>query len=148
MKTHEAFEATAEETGLEHRSDDEEEISSLGAYLRASREKLGMSIREAAEEAGISSVYLGKLESGQAKNPSLAVAYELAQTYRVTLDDLAEYLVDDVDREINQEIRHLKPQVDYLRWEGRDWTTLDRKAKRIYLQLLKSMASGSPGATQ
>lgn len=42
-----------------------EELSSLASYLRAARERTGLSQRKVAQKAGIDNSYLARLESGE-----------------------------------------------------------------------------------
>lgn len=72
-------------------SNNEVETLTLGQFLNRCREELNMSSKEAAEKAGISLVYLGRLEKDQAKNPSLSVAVRLAELYGVNVETLGQY---------------------------------------------------------
>ena len=59
----------------------------VGPRLRRVREQRGLTLTEAALEAGISKSTLSRLETGQ-RRPSLELLLPLAQTYRVPLDEL------------------------------------------------------------
>jgi transcriptional regulator with XRE-family HTH domain len=52
------------------------------AGLRHARQRTGLSLRGAAEKAGISFGYLCQLEHGQ-RCPSLSVAYDLVSAFRI-----------------------------------------------------------------
>lgn len=68
----------------------------LGAFIRAQRELANLSLRAAAERAGISNPYLSQLERGL-HEPSVRVLTALARTLRVPAEVLLEQagLVDD-----------------------------------------------------
>jgi transcriptional regulator with XRE-family HTH domain len=53
----------------------------LASSLRTTRELLGISLRKAAESAGLSAAYLSQLESGAARDPSPRFLFALAQLY-------------------------------------------------------------------
>ena len=53
------------------------------------RERQGLTRAELAEAAGITTAYMGMLERGQRKSPSLDVAARLARALDTSLDTLA-----------------------------------------------------------
>ena len=55
--------------------------SDLGAYLRITRTLVGLSLRKAAANAGVSAGYLSQLEAGAVRDPSPRVLYGLAKAY-------------------------------------------------------------------
>jgi len=72
----------------------------MGEYLRAARQRAGLSTQAAAEAAKVSPAYLNKLESGAVGNPSPRVLHRLASTLDVpywTLMRLAGYVVPERD---------------------------------------------------
>jgi transcriptional regulator with XRE-family HTH domain len=60
----------------------------LGDRLRQVRNVRGMSLREAAEKAGISTAYLQKLEQDRVRSPSPNVLYSLAEQLKVPYSEL------------------------------------------------------------
>ncbi len=69
---------------------------SLGAQLHEVRRLKGLSLKAAAEPAGISAAYLQKLERDEVKRPSPHVLYALSEVLNVpyeTLMELAGYVV-------------------------------------------------------
>lgn len=59
----------------------------VSAYLRALREKAGLTVARASREAGISAPYLYQIEDGR-RNPSAKVLVRLAKAYHVRVDEL------------------------------------------------------------
>jgi transcriptional regulator with XRE-family HTH domain len=59
----------------------------LATRLRAAREKRGLSQAALATKAGLSRIYITKLEAGE-RAPSLATLEELAKALRVKVIDL------------------------------------------------------------
>lgn len=53
----------------------------LASSLRTTRELIGISLRKAAEGAGLSAAYLSQLESGAARDPSPRILFALAELY-------------------------------------------------------------------
>ena len=62
--------------------------------LRTLRHACGLSLREAAQMSGVAAGTIGDLESGRNLNPRICTAVALAETYRVTLDDIVRLFVD------------------------------------------------------
>ena len=62
----------------------------LGQELRNVRRTLGLSLKAAAEPAGISATYLQKLETGEVKTPSPNVLHRLSGALNVPYADLME----------------------------------------------------------
>jgi transcriptional regulator with XRE-family HTH domain len=62
--------------------------SLLGTRLRAVRELRGLSLRAAAEPAGISAAYLQKLERGVVESPSPHALHGLAEVLDTSYSDL------------------------------------------------------------
>jgi HTH-type transcriptional regulator, competence development regulator len=60
----------------------------LGLRLQQVRELRGRSLRDVAEDAGISASYLQKIERGQVKSPSPNVLYTLAGKLAVPYSEL------------------------------------------------------------
>lgn len=75
--------------------------SDLGVRLREVREMRRMSLKSAAEPAGISPAYLQKLERGDVKAPSPHVLHRLSGALEIpyaTLMELAGYIVPTGDQ--------------------------------------------------
>lgn len=64
----------------------------LGDYLRAAREKAGLSIRELERLTGIGSSYLAKLETGKSVNPSAEVLQTIADVLEADASVLLSYI--------------------------------------------------------
>ena len=56
----------------------------LGQLLKQAREIVGLSVRAAAAQAGISGAYISQLESETIKEPSPHILYKLAQVYNLS----------------------------------------------------------------
>lgn len=114
--------------------------SALGAYLRAVRTGLNMTLRdvEAASEQEVSNAYLSQLENGKIGKPAPQILYALAQTYGIVYEDLMEragYLAKNkMNRDANihqhgsaatfalsnltsEEEAELLKHLEYLRWK-------------------------------
>lgn len=57
-------------------------------HIKRFRKQLKWSLRKAAEESGVSFVYIRNLETGMKKNPSVQVLNKLAKAYGVPISDL------------------------------------------------------------
>lgn len=64
-------------------------LALVGPRLRALRRARGLTLAEVSEQTGVSVSTLSRLESGR-RRPVLEVLMPLAQTYRVTLDELVD----------------------------------------------------------
>jgi transcriptional regulator with XRE-family HTH domain len=62
----------------------------LGAYLRAARERLRLTLREVEVRTAISNAYLSQIESGKVKEPSPGMLYRLADLYDESYAELME----------------------------------------------------------
>jgi transcriptional regulator with XRE-family HTH domain len=63
------------------------QLDRLGERLRKARTKQGLSQTALATKAGLSRIYIAKLEAGE-RTPSLATLEDLANALRVKLVDL------------------------------------------------------------
>jgi transcriptional regulator with XRE-family HTH domain len=61
---------------------------SLGARLRQLREGLGLSLRDVADDTGISSGHLSLIENGHVRAPSPSILQRLADRYGASPHDL------------------------------------------------------------
>jgi len=75
-----------------------EKQSSLGDFLKASRNSKRLSLREVEREIGISNAYLSQLESGKIRKPSPNVLYKLASLYKVSYRELMQLVGYPVPR--------------------------------------------------
>lgn len=66
--------------------------SSLGEYLRAERERAGLSQRQLAKLAGLHYSYLARLESGESDNPSPDMVQRIADVLELDPTDLYAYI--------------------------------------------------------
>jgi transcriptional regulator with XRE-family HTH domain len=62
-------------------------VESLGEYLREQRESSRLSLRQLAEQAGVSNPYLSQIERGL-RRPSAEVLQQLAQALRISAQQL------------------------------------------------------------
>jgi transcriptional regulator with XRE-family HTH domain len=60
----------------------------LGPYLKGLRNSKGLSLRDVANETGISNGFLSQIESGKVKEPSPIALYKLAALYGVPYEVL------------------------------------------------------------
>ena len=67
----------------------------MGATLRRERRALGLTLKELAERAALSVVYLGEIERGK-KYPSALVIERLAAALELTVPDLLERVAEDL----------------------------------------------------
>lgn len=63
-------------------------LKSLGARIKRTREQRGLTQVGLAKKAGLSRIYIAKLEGGERKSPSLPTLERLAKALGVTLVDL------------------------------------------------------------
>ncbi len=73
-------------------------MKELGAFIKAAREHLEITIREAEEISGISNAYLSQIENGKIKKPSHDTINKLSRLYQVSYEMLmhkAGYLLPD-----------------------------------------------------
>jgi transcriptional regulator with XRE-family HTH domain len=61
------------------------ELAALGAFIRAQRATRGLSLRELAEQTGVSNAYLSQLERGR-HEPSLTVLSAVARALGISLE--------------------------------------------------------------
>jgi len=62
-------------------------VESLGDYLREQRESSRLSLRQLAEQAGVSNPYLSQIELGL-RRPSAEVLQQLAKALRISAEQL------------------------------------------------------------
>jgi transcriptional regulator with XRE-family HTH domain len=62
-------------------------VESLGEYLRQQREGAQLSLRQLAEQAGVSNPYLSQIERGL-RRPSAQVLQQLAKALRISAEQL------------------------------------------------------------
>lgn len=67
---------------------DDNDAASLGTYLRAARERAGLSLRQVALQAGIDYGYLSRIESGEKKKPSADILQGLADALSIDSAEL------------------------------------------------------------
>ncbi len=66
--------------------------STLGEYLRAERERVGMSQRQLANRVGIHNSYLARLENGETANPAADLLQRIADVLEVSSTDLLAFI--------------------------------------------------------
>ena|SRR5260221_5732771 len=64
------------------------ELKAFGDYLKAARQRKGLSLRAVEESVSISNAYLSQLEQGKIKQPSPVVLYKLSQLYEFSYSDV------------------------------------------------------------
>ena len=68
------------------------EPSTLGEYLRAARERAGMSQRQLANRVGIHNSYLARLENGETVNPAADLLQRIADVLEISSADLLAFI--------------------------------------------------------
>ncbi|MGO3040560.1 helix-turn-helix domain-containing protein [Corynebacterium variabile] len=81
----------------------------MGSALRAEREKVGLSLTEAAGRAGIGKSTLSVLESG-AGNPRVETLWSLASVYNVPLSRIIDPPTPDIDVTRAEELNFLESE--------------------------------------
>ncbi len=66
--------------------------STLGEYLRAERERVGMSQRQLANRVGIHNSYMARLENGETANPAADLLQRIADVLEVSSTDLLAFI--------------------------------------------------------
>jgi transcriptional regulator with XRE-family HTH domain len=66
----------------------EEHLSKIGDFLKATRERLGLTLREVELKSGVSNAYLCLLESGKRVEPHPNILRKLALAYGESLENL------------------------------------------------------------
>lgn len=66
--------------------------STLGEYLRSSREQTGISQRQLAGRVGIHNSYLARLENGETANPSADLLQRIADVLEISSTDLLAFI--------------------------------------------------------
>jgi transcriptional regulator with XRE-family HTH domain len=66
--------------------------STLAEYLRAAREKAGISQRQLASRVGIHNSYLARLENGETANPSAELLQTIADVLEISSTDLLGFI--------------------------------------------------------
>ena len=67
----------------------------MGAVIRRERRERGLTLKELAERAALSVVYIGELERGK-KYPSAVVLERLAEALELSVPDLLELVADEM----------------------------------------------------
>jgi len=62
-------------------------VNSIGEYIREQREQARISIRQLAQQAGVSNPYLSQVERGQ-RNPSAEILQQIAKGLRISAEAL------------------------------------------------------------
>lgn len=63
-------------------------MQNLGTRIKEIREKKHMSIYELANKSRLSDSYLGRLENGQRRDPSMATVIKIADALNISVEDL------------------------------------------------------------
>lgn len=67
-------------------------MNNLGNYFKTLRLKKGASLNQVEEYTGISASYISRIESGERKVPSVIILNQLADYYKVLLEDILEVI--------------------------------------------------------
>lgn len=84
------------------------DFSSLGANLKAIREKRKMNLNEAAERTGISKAMLSKIERGES-TPTITTVWKIVNGLQISLNDLAQGEEEQYDV---KDISQMVPLID------------------------------------
>lgn len=68
----------------------EQESGKLAEFLRAARERKGLTLRAVEKATGISNAYLSQLESAKIQQPSPVMLNKLSELYQVSYADILE----------------------------------------------------------
>lgn len=60
----------------------------LGNRIKGVRKSKNMSIYELASKSGLSDSYLGRLENGKRKDPSISTVIKIATALEISIEDL------------------------------------------------------------
>jgi len=66
----------------------EKEPVTLGQFLRYERQRLGLSLRQLSSQVGVHASYLGRIETGDYKQPTAEVLQKIAAVLGVSYADL------------------------------------------------------------
>ena len=80
-------------------------VESLGEYLREQRDSAGLSLRQLAEQTGVSNPYLSQIERGL-RRPSAEVLQQLAKALRISAEQL--YVQAGILSPDNGEVRNVE----------------------------------------
>lgn len=80
-------------------------VETLGGYLREQRDAAGMSLRQLAEQAGVSNPYLSQIERGLRK-PSAEVLQQLAKALRISAEQV--YVQAGILQPDNDQVRSVE----------------------------------------
>ncbi len=86
----------------------------VGAVIRRERQERGLTIRELAERAIVSPVYLGEIERGQ-KYPSALVVERVADALDLDVPELIDLVVSDLRVEASVDVARAQAPVIDLR---------------------------------
>src|SRR5690348_17520592 len=109
-----------------------EQLGSLGEYIANQRRAAGVTIRQLAEQAGVSNPYLSQIERGLRK-PSAEVLQQLAKALRISAETL--YVRAGIlDPDENEEGRQASGVVDAVLLDP----ALNERQKRVLLDVYTS----------
>lgn len=101
---------------------------SMGAKIKESRMKKGLSLQQVADEVGASKAHIYELELNKVKNPSVETLKKLAKLFGLPL---AFFLEDDDDLEFQVMFRDLQQDLA-------DLDLKDQEAVALMVQALKA----------
>ena len=115
------------------------ELKEQGKKLREIREKKGLSLREAARQAGVSPTLLSLVETGKRK-PTSALLVKLAPVLSVPQDELL-FLYDYYEiNEVNRRLHRLAKEFDAVLFEHlEEITSLGEGAKKDILRMIEAV---------
>jgi transcriptional regulator with XRE-family HTH domain len=115
------------------------ELKEQGKKLREIREKKGLSLREAARQAGVSPTLLSLVETGKRK-PTSALLSKLAPVLSVPQDELL-FLYDYYEiNEVNRRLHRLAKEFDAVLFEHlEEITSLGEGAKKDILRIIEAV---------
>jgi transcriptional regulator with XRE-family HTH domain len=107
-------------------------VESLGAYLREQRVGAELSLRQLAEQAGVSNPYLSQIERGLRK-PSAEILQQIARALEISSETLY----------IRAGILEERPEDSDLAGEIRRDPWLDEEQKRTLIRIYESFRAAS-----
>lgn len=78
-------------------------LQQFGEFLKAARQRKGLSLRAVEEEIGMSNAYISQLEQGKVKQPSPVLLHKLSELYGVKYTDILNLIGYPIPEESDSE---------------------------------------------
>ncbi|MEW6601391.1 MAG: helix-turn-helix transcriptional regulator [Nitrospirota bacterium] len=129
-----------------------EQMKSLGEYLKEARMKMGMSLREVEDRAGVSNAYISLIESGKRTDPHPNILKSLAAVYGLNITELmgvAGYL--DAESSANKEMAQVEKLFQQaisdptFKFGRRSKANIDFQTKKFIANMYKELKKKKEG---